>query len=108
MGEAERRAADVRLGHVTFAGYTQIEGTLDCGSVYHGVLRNAGETILWTCTHEHDSSFGAISCAYQAEGQARAAALLPDRPQVHWNDEATWPQGFRKERLHRQSDALKS
>jgi hypothetical protein len=74
---------------VTYAGYTQSEDALESGGFCRGVLRNATGTVLWTCTHEHVTQFGAVSCAYQAEGQARAAGLLPTPPPVRWDDSHT-------------------
>lgn len=81
---------------MSFAGYSQTGGAIQDGGSCRGVLRTANRTVLWTCAHEHDSRFGAISCAYQAEGQARAAGLLPDPPQAKWNDPTTWPPELRK------------
>jgi hypothetical protein len=53
------------------------------------VLRGAlliGTVFAWTCEHDHDSRFGAQSCAHQARGQAVAAGLLPESGPVSWVD----------------------
>jgi hypothetical protein len=77
-----------------FVGVQQ-DGRLDEGGFCRGVLR-AGRAVLWQCEHEHGSRFGARSCAYQAEYQARVAGLLPEKPQRKWDDPSTWPESWRR------------
>jgi hypothetical protein len=76
---------------VSFAGYSQTDDALEDGGFCRGVLRNASGAVLWSCTHEHPTQFGAVSCAYQAEGQARAAGLLPEQRRVRWDEYQTPP-----------------
>lgn len=71
-----------------FAGYEQ-EGFVSEGGWFKAILRS-NRDVLWVCRHQHDSRAAALVCAYQAEGQAVAAGLLPEAPQVQWNDPATW------------------
>jgi len=72
-----------------FAGYQQ-EGRLIEHGFCRGVLRMS-HGVGWHCHHEHDSRAGAVACAYQAEGIATAAGLLPEAEQVRWLEPATWP-----------------
>jgi hypothetical protein len=75
-----------------FAGY-ESDGALSQGGFCRGVLR-VGRDVAWRCDHEHDSRIGARACAYQAEGQARAAGLVPDAEQCRWSDPTTWDPGL--------------
>lgn len=72
-----------------FAGYEQ-EGRLADHGYCRGVLRTS-RGVGWHCEHEHESRAGAVTCAYQAEGQAVAAGLLPEPEQVRWLEPSTWP-----------------
>lgn len=75
-----------------FAGYQQ-EGRFEHGGFAVGVLRS-GKHLLWSCDHLHDTRRAAVECAYHQEGIAIAAGLLPEPPQVKWDDPATWPPGL--------------
>ena len=68
----------------------ELEGPLADGGYCRGVLR-VGRGAAWRCAHEHESRAGALACAYQAEGQAVAAGLLPAPAQARWLEPATWP-----------------
>jgi hypothetical protein len=80
-----------------FASYEH-EGFLSEGGWVKAVLR-ANRDVLWECAHQHDSRAAARICAYQAEGQAIAAGLLPAPAQVRWNDPATWSPNLLKHYL---------
>lgn len=84
IGGAGRRAADVRLGRVSFAGYSQTGGAVLTGGFLRAVLRTAAGVVMWTCEHTHVSRHGAMTCATQAEGLARTAGLLPDATPLAW------------------------
>jgi len=68
----------------------ELEGRLADGGWCHGVLR-VGRGVGWRCEHEHESRAGALACAYQAEGQATAAGLLPEPAQARWLEPAPGP-----------------
>ena len=83
---------------MTYAGYTQTGGAILKGGFCRGVLRNATGETLWTCEHTHVTRDGAVSCAYQAEGIAKAGGWLPATEPVQWDDPETWPRSLRKVR----------